>query len=326
MTDHHGISPSPRGPASSRGCCGGVARTTPSIASTAAINRSTMLMHCSARSTCPACSGAAARRSRWPSSCAPCATHGRRGGGTVVVANGEEGEPASIKDRWLLRHRPHLVLDGLRLAAAMVGAAALMCMSPIGTSADAVETALAELDARCARRARDHRRRRRTRATWPARRPRRCARINGGPAKPTDKPPAPVRGGGRRAFPRWSAMSRRSPTCRSCTGTARRPSATRHLDVAGHFPRDDHRRPDDRRRSTRFRTALAFTDLLTLHGVAAESGARRADGRLLRRPGQQRHPRRHTRPRDACAASAAGSVAVRSPSSPTTARSRSPHR
>lgn len=44
------------------------------------------------------------------------------GGRPVVVANGEESEPGSVKDRWLLRHRPHVVLDGLRLAAAMTGA------------------------------------------------------------------------------------------------------------------------------------------------------------------------------------------------------------
>lgn len=43
-------------------------------------------------------------------------------GTPVVVANGEEGEPGSVKDRHLMRARPHLVLDGLLRAAAIVGA------------------------------------------------------------------------------------------------------------------------------------------------------------------------------------------------------------
>jgi NADH:ubiquinone oxidoreductase subunit F (NADH-binding) len=45
-----------------------------------------------------------------------------RGGRAVVVANGAEGEPASSKDRLLLTRLPHLVLDGITLAAYATGA------------------------------------------------------------------------------------------------------------------------------------------------------------------------------------------------------------
>jgi NADH:ubiquinone oxidoreductase subunit F (NADH-binding) len=51
------------------------------------------------------------------------AAGGRRGRmRPVVVGNGAEGEPASSKDKHLLWLSPHLVLDGIQLAAEAVGA------------------------------------------------------------------------------------------------------------------------------------------------------------------------------------------------------------
>ncbi len=44
------------------------------------------------------------------------------GGEPVVVANGAEGEPGSIKDRFLMRTRPAEVIEGAELAAGALGA------------------------------------------------------------------------------------------------------------------------------------------------------------------------------------------------------------
>ena len=112
---------------------------------------------------------------------------GRSGGDTVVVANGEEGEPASIKDRWLLRNRPHLVLDGLRLAARMVAATRAVVYLSDTSAAQAVTDAIAEagdslpgVDVVTVR------------PGYVAGEETAAVRaINGGPAKPTDKPPRP---------------------------------------------------------------------------------------------------------------------------------------
>ena len=67
------------------------------------------------------------------------AHHGR----PFVVANGTEGEPASMKDRVLLARSPHLVLDGAALAANLVGAAEII-MVVHREARESVDAALAE--------------------------------------------------------------------------------------------------------------------------------------------------------------------------------------
>lgn len=118
----------------------------------------------------------------------------------VVVANAAEGESASLKDKVLLRHVPHLFLDGSVLAASALGAREVIVAlgSSAGAELAAVEHALEE----------------RVRRRVDGRMSLRVASIprgfvsgeetavvnvlNGGPPKPTFTPPRPFeRGVGR---------------------------------------------------------------------------------------------------------------------------------
>ncbi|HEX6662245.1 MAG TPA: NADH-ubiquinone oxidoreductase-F iron-sulfur binding region domain-containing protein [Gaiellaceae bacterium] len=122
------------------------------------------------------------------------AVAGQRGR-PVVVVNAVEGEPASGKDRALLRATPHLVLDGAVLAADAVGAREVIV--GIGRRASREQKALAEAiaargrsDGRCTLRA--------VAAPDGFVNGEETALINflnGGPPKPTFTPPRPFERG-----------------------------------------------------------------------------------------------------------------------------------
>jgi NADH:ubiquinone oxidoreductase subunit F (NADH-binding) len=119
----------------------------------------------------------------------------------VVVVNGVEAEPASGKDKALLRATPHLVLDGAVLAATAVGAHEVIVAIGAGATAEraAVHAALHERTAR----------------GYDGRVSVRVASapdafvsgeetaliqfLNGGPARPTFTPPRPFESGVRGA-------------------------------------------------------------------------------------------------------------------------------
>ncbi len=187
--------------------------------------------------------------------------NGSAAGGTVVVANGEEGEPASIKDRWLLRHRPHLILDGLRLAAAMVGADRTYVYVSDPESARSVEAALAELgpgafDGIAVA----------VRSVEPGyvagEETAAVRALNGGPAKPTDKPPRPFQEG----VGGLPTLVSNVETLASLPYLQRprlsRVPLTGHVAVARQLPGDDHRRRPRARRSTKSRTVCRSPNCL----------------------------------------------------------------
>lgn len=146
-----------------------------------------------------------------------------------VVANGEEGEPASVKDRWLLRSRPRLVLDGLLRTAEAVGAAGAYVYVSDPGAAEAIERTLRE------------------RAGTPVPVTLRevdpgyvageetavVRAIDGGPAKPLDKPPRPYEQG---VGGRPTAVCNVETLARVALVAAGHPADTFLLTVSGSVP------------------------------------------------------------------------------------------
>jgi NADH:ubiquinone oxidoreductase subunit F (NADH-binding) len=74
---------------------------------------------------------------------------GQTGTRRYVVCNGAEGEPGTFKDRYLLRHNPYQVIEGLAIASRVIGAErAFLCIKRHFEPERArVERAIAEMQA-----------------------------------------------------------------------------------------------------------------------------------------------------------------------------------
>ncbi len=62
-------------------------------------------------------------------------TRAAKGDEKFIVANGDEGDPGSYIDKYLMEQNPALVLEGLALAGFAVGAAARIRADPLGVPA-----------------------------------------------------------------------------------------------------------------------------------------------------------------------------------------------
>jgi NADH:ubiquinone oxidoreductase subunit F (NADH-binding) len=115
----------------------------------------------------------------------------------VVVANGAEGEPASLKDRTLLESLPHLVLDGATLAAQAVETEeVIVCVcESAGAGIDSIARAIEERAAAGSERSRGLRLETVPSHYVAGQESALVSFLNGGAAKPAFTPPLPFERG-----------------------------------------------------------------------------------------------------------------------------------